>query len=172
MYTLAIPNPSYSEETKSEEPEYFLRPHSQQFICKLAEKWEVIIYSSRKAEQLASLVESLDPLKTAIKFVLDRRHCSITSQKKCIKDLATVQNVSLENSIIIDYKPQNVAFSLDNALIVLHWNGVEDDKELLPGLFDHLDYLSKQPSLLESLHQATQYQELLSQIYKLPTTIN
>jgi hypothetical protein len=172
MYTLAIPNPSFAEDPKAGEPEYFLRPQSQLFISKLAEKWELIIFSSRKAEQLRSLVETLDPLKTAIRFVLDRRHCSITNQKKCIKDLATVQNVSLDHAIIMDYKPQNVAFSLDNALIALHWNGVEEDQELVPGLFDRLDHLTKQPSLLDALRRTTQYPELLSQIYKPPTTIN
>ena len=104
--------------------------------------------------------------------MLDRRHCSITPQKKCVKDLATVQNVSLDSALILDYKPQNVAFSLDNALIVLHWNGVEEDSELLPGLLARLEHLAQQTDLLAALRQTTQYPELLAQIYSLSTTPN
>lgn len=172
LYTLAIPNPGFAADSDAGEPEYFLRPQAAQFVGRLAEHWELVVFSSRKAEQLSALVAALDPLKTAIRFVLDRRHCSITQQKKCVKDLATVQNVAPDSALILDYKPQNVAFSLDHALLVLHWNGAEDDCELLPGLLARLEHLAQQPDLLGALRQATQYPELLAQIYKLPTTPN
>ena len=171
MYTLAIPNPKYDESIRSQESEYFLRPHSNQFIAKLAEKWEVFIFSSRKSDHLSSLVQSLDPLKCNIKYVLDRRHCCITPQKKCIKDLGLLQNISIEDCLMIDYKPQNVAFSLDNSIFILHWNGSEDDNELVPGLLNHIEYLSEQPCLMDAVHKSTQYQDLLKQIYKPPTSI-
>ena len=52
MYVLAVPNPNYNTEDLEAEaqPEYFLRPNAVEFIHSISEKWEISIYSSRKAE--------------------------------------------------------------------------------------------------------------------------
>lgn len=148
------------------EPEYILRPKAREFVAAVSEHWEVVLYSSRKSDQLTGLVNMLDPLKCYIKFVLDRRHCYITQHKKCVKDLSLVQGLEIERAIIVDYKPQNVAFCLDSALIIMHWNGSESDSELIPGLKDRLTALSAEPNPAQHNRQTNNYPEFLSQIYK------
>lgn len=110
----------------------------------------------------------LDPMKRNIRFVLDRQQCSITEHKKLVKDLDTVKNHDIETSLIIDYKPQNVALSLDSALIIMHWNGADDDKELESGLDQHLHYLASgvHGSPTKVNKDRNRYDWFLDQIYK------
>lgn len=108
----------------------------------------------------------LDPLKAHIKFVLHRNNCSITHHKRCVKDLNTIQNHSKTGSLILDYKPQNVAFSLDQSIIIMHWNGAEDDKELLGGMAPYLEQLAKCSDPVTVHREKTNYPEFLAKIYK------
>ncbi len=167
MYVLAVPNPNFeASQEVQKEPEYFLRPKAREFVAAVSEKWEIVLYSSRKSDQLASLVNALDPLRCYIKFVLDRRHCYITQHKKCVKDLSLVQGLDLDSAIIVDYKPQNVAFCIDSSLIVMHWNGSENDSELMPGLLDQLNSFCINPHPAKLNRQVSNYSDFLSQIYK------
>lgn len=167
MYVLAVPNPNYSAEDMADgQPEYFIRPKAREFINVLSSKWEIALYSSRKAEQLTSLVNTLDPLKTHIRYVLDRRHCCITQQKRCIKDLSLIQGLNEDSTIMIDYKPQNVAFCINQSLLVLHWNGSDKDNELVPGLLDYLNKLADQEAPAQSNKSKQSYADYLSNMYK------
>ena len=168
MYVLAIPNPNFNAEDPdaAKQPEYLLRPNAVEFIHSISEKWEISIYSSRKADQLNQLVNILDPLKSRIRFVLDRRHCCITQQKKCIKDISLVQGISSDQILMLDYKPQNVAFCLNSSLVVVHWNGSDEDSELMPGLSKYLLELADQPSPTYSNQQNQGYSDYIAQIYK------
>lgn len=173
VYTLAIPNPDFTPDApqqtgKTPEPEYLLRPGALEFVTKVAQDWELIIFSSRKMDQLTWLVNRLDPMKRNIRFVLDRQQCSITEHKKLVKDLETVKNHDIETSLIIDYKPQNVAVSLDSALIIMHWNGADDDKELESGIDQHLHYLASGVHGLPTKvnKDRNKYDAYLDQIYK------
>lgn len=163
LYVLALPNPENAGQ-------YEFRPHSREFLQGLSSEWEIVFFSSRKQEDLASLVDALDPLKSAVKFVLDRKQCSITNQKKCVKDISSIMNFDRETSIIVDYKPQNVAYSLEQALVVPHWDGSASDNEL-PGLLIYLNDLAKQSEPVAVNNKRNAYQILLSMIYKSPTSL-
>lgn len=167
MYTLALENPDYNSTQKDKtESQFLLRPGAKDFIARIAQEWEVMIFSSRKQELISPLVDMLDPLKIHIKFVLCRNHCDITGQKRCVKDLSTIQNLSRERSVIIDYKPQNVAYSIDSAIILMHWNGSDDDKELVPGLIQYLGMLARQTEPMVAQKDKANYNQFLNQIYK------
>lgn len=167
MYTLALENPDYDPQsnTNTHFP-YLLRPGAKDFIAKVAQEWEVMIFSSRKQELIAPLVDMLDPLKVHVKFVLCRNHCDISSYKRCVKDLSTIQNLNKDGAIIIDYKPQNVAYSIDSAIILMHWNGADEDKELMPGLVQHLSLLARQSEPGRGQKERANYGQFLAQIYK------
>ena len=65
----------------------------------------------------------------------------MTATNKCIKDLENaIEDRPLNRCLVLDYKPQNVAFCMNNSLIVVHWNGQADDREL-EGIGDYLCYL-------------------------------
>lgn len=132
----------------------------------MAQDWELVVFSSRKKEVVARLVDALDPLKAHVKFVLYRNSCSITQHKRCVKDLATVQNVGKAGALILDYKPQNVAFSLEQAVIVIHWNGADDDAELMGGLAGYFELLAKQSDLVRYHGERANYAGYLAKIYK------
>lgn len=166
LYTLALENPNYDPDNNDpSNPQFLLRPGAKEFITKVAQVWEIIIFSSRKKELVWRLVDVLDPLKAYVKFVLHRNNCAITQHKRCVKDLAVVQNAG-PCALVLDYKPQNVAFSLDHALLALHWNGAEDDSELLTGLAPYLDLLAKQPDPLRFHQDKAGYPAFLAKIYK------
>lgn len=170
MYTLALENPDYdSSKKENQEFPYLLRPGAKEFLAKVAQEWDIMIFSSRKQDQVSQLVDMLDPLKIHIKFVLCRTHCDVTSFKRCVKDLSTIQNLNKETTIFIDYKPQNLAFSMDSAILVMHWNGSEDDKELIPGLSSHLSFLARQGEPAKANRDKMNYSQYLAQIYK-PTS--
>ena len=167
MYTLALENPDFDiKDKKTQELQYLLRPGAQDFIAKVAQEWEVMIFTSRKQEDISPLVDMLDPLKIHIKFVMDRNNCDISSFKRCIKDLSTIKNLNRDTAIIIDYKPQNIAYSIDNGIIVMHWNGDNSDKELMPGLIQHLSFIGRQSEPAKCLRDRANYSQLILQIYK------
>lgn len=143
-----------------------MRPGAKEFIARVAQDWELVIFSSRKKETVSRLVDVLDPLKAHIKFVLCRNNCNVTQHKRCVKDLTTVQNSDKDSSLILDYKPQNVAFSLDNAVIIMHWNAAEDDNELMDGLAPYFEVLAKQEAPARYHRDQARYQYFLANIYK------
>lgn len=55
---------------------------------------------------------------------------------------------------------------MDSALILMHWNGSEDDKELIPGLSTHLSFLARQTDPAKVNREKMNYGQYLAQIYK------
>ena len=141
IYTLALLEVSNNNEGKPVET-YYLRPGAVEFLNKVSESWEIVLYSSRKKANLKQLVDQLDPERYNIAQVLDRSACAFTEEKKCVKDLKHIlKNRQADKCIIVDYKPQNCALCMDHMLLVMHWNGSPQDQEL-EGLQKYLSYLA------------------------------
>jgi len=170
IYVLSMLNPSYTPSPPTTTltpptPEYLLRPGASQFLHSLSTHWEIILYTSRKRVNVVSLVEMIDPNHSIISAILDRKNCHATAQNKCVKDVGVVGNRDPERCVLLDYKPQNVAFSLDNALILVHWNGSSTDNEL-EDLGRYLEYLSEEDRPAKANRVCYDYSKILSMATK------
>lgn len=125
---------------------YKIRPNSIEFLEELKNHYEIVIYSSRKFTIVHQVAELLDPKGQIFSQVLSRRSCHLTNTKKFLKDIKLVKNRNSKNMLIIDYKPQSFALSLENGVILLHWNGDEFDDQLMGEKLDYLIKLSKEYS--------------------------
>jgi len=159
MYTLLCPISFGSEEestdhktshklllSPSRQPErpanYIVRKGAIDLLKALSKHWEIIFFTSAPKSEAEAMLKVLDPDHTKVRFNLDRDHCSIESEgKRLIKNIKLFTNLDLENTIILDSRPENVALCLDSSLLVLPFHGNAEDLELV-GLQAHLYYMT------------------------------
>ena len=139
---MANPNAKKNVSSQNIEDIFRIRPHALKFISSMAQHFELVIYSSRKRNNVKKMRNILDPEHIYIMDMLYKENCYMTESKKYVKDLSLIQNRSIRDCLILDYKPQSFAFCLGNGIPILHWNGDQTDQELIPGLMEYLVELS------------------------------
>lgn len=144
MFTLILPQ---NATTSSNGKEYNIRPGAIEFIASLSESYDVVLYSSRKYQILEDIRTILDPDSKHIKQIICRKSCYLTSQKKFFKDLNLIKNRNIKDMVILDYKPQSFFPTLDNGILIPHWNGDEFDDQLNEEKVNFLLMLAKEHNI-------------------------
>lgn len=73
-------NPSSSKVVKVGRPDQgsiLLRPHAKQVLTELAEKFEILVFTSSCKDYAKEVLKKLDPKSTLISFLLHREHCFV-----------------------------------------------------------------------------------------------
>ena len=115
------------------------RPYVDEFLEKMSNLFELVIFTASISDYANPLLNKLDP-KRRISYRLFREHCTIQGNL-FIKDLRKVGR-DLKDVIIIDNNPISYLYNKENGIPILTWHSFQSDNELIK-LIPLLELLSK-----------------------------
>lgn len=115
------------------------RPHLHMFLQKMAEMFEVVIFTASQSVYADQLLDILDPEKKLFSRRYFRESCVFTNTSYT-KDL-TVVGVDLAKVVIIDNTPQVFQLQVNNGIPIESWFS-DDSDEALPQLIPFLETLA------------------------------
>ncbi|KAF0734313.1 hypothetical protein AaE_009159, partial [Aphanomyces astaci] len=126
-----IPNPDYviPVEIEGHVHQVYVakRPGVDEFMRKMAEFYEIVVYTASLSKYADPLLDQLDTHKV-IRFRLFREHC-VHYEGSYVKDLSLIDR-DINQSIIIDNSPMSYLFHPRNAIGCSSFIDDMDDREL------------------------------------------
>lgn len=108
-----------------------IRPYFKEFLLKLLENGEVIIFTKEKEYVAKKVLKKITELfEVTFKHVLYQEYCGKIGGE-VIKDPTIIKNLDIKNMIFFDYDILNFMFHFYNGFPITSYNGKQkNDKEL------------------------------------------
>jgi CTD small phosphatase-like protein 2 len=103
------------------------RPGAQDFVTRLSEKFELVIFTAAQENYANWALAIIDPLHKIV-FRLYRQHLTCYGAG-FVKDLSILGR-DLDRVAIIDNEPGNFRCQPENGIKISTWTGQADDREL------------------------------------------
>ncbi|KAL6842599.1 hypothetical protein ACP4OV_027443 [Aristida adscensionis] len=129
------------------------RPHLKMFLEKVAQMFELVIFTASQRIYAEQLIDRLDPDGKLISRRMYRESCTF-SDGCYTKDL-TIIGVDLAKVAIIDNTPQVFQLQMDNGIPIKSWFDDPSDQELvelLPFLESLVDVEDVRPIISKTFH--------------------
>ena len=120
-----------------------IRPGVKEFLEKMAEIFEIVIFTASISKYAGPLLDLLDKKKFC-NFRLFREHCTLLNSS-FVKDLKKLGR-DLKDVIIVDNSPLAYLLNSDNGLPIMTWFDDKNDRELYK-ITPILEFLSMVPDV-------------------------
>jgi len=104
-----------------------IRPGTEEFLARMGELFEVVVFTASLAEYAEPLVKVLDTTN-AVSYLLYRQHCTPVNGIY-VKDL-TLLGRDMKNIILVDNSPNSFLFQPENAYHIKNFFDDKTDREL------------------------------------------
>ena len=144
------------------------RPHLHTFLNRVAELFEVVVFTASQQIYAEQLLDIIDPGQKCIKHRVYRDSC-VLWEGNYLKDL-TVLGRDLAHTLIVDNSPQAFGFQLANGVPIESWYDDDEDTELLK-LIPFLEEVAAATDVRPHIEQTFRLRELVDAA-PLPTIIS
>jgi CTD small phosphatase-like protein 2 len=135
-----------------------MRPHLHTFLNRVAELFEVVVFTASQQIYAEQLLDIIDPGEKCIKHRVYRDSC-VLWEGNYLKDL-TVLGRDLAHTLIIDNSPQAFGFQLANGVPIESWYDDNEDTELLK-LIPFLERVAEADDVRPHIDETFKLQDLV-----------
>ena len=105
-----------------------IRPHAREVLKRLAEEFELMIFTASHEAYANAVMDYLDP-EGVVQHRLYRRHCDYIEEGYYVKDMRVLGR-DLSKVVLVDNAAYSYAFQVNNGIPILPYYEGEHDFEL------------------------------------------
>ena len=160
--------PTFSFNFRDTEIQVRLRPYVQDVLEKLAQWYEIVVFTAGEQEYADHILDYIDNNGTIFKKRLYRQDC-IKIDNFYIKDLDIILDREREYMCIVDNSILSFAFDLDNGVPINSYMGNEEDDRELLFLYSFLEEAAQAPDIRVNIKESFKLSHLQSSIINVKT---